>query len=302
MKWLNYHHFLYFWMVVREGGIQPAAKRLRLTHPTISAQIRQFEESLGEDLFDRTQRKLQLTETGRMAYQYAEEIFGLGQEFLNAVEHRPSDRPVRLVVGTTGAIPKTVVRRLLAPALELDERIRLVCREDEHDRLLGLLAVHELDVVLSDVPLSPTSGVKAFNHLLGECGTTFFASAPLKAKLSGRFPRCLDGAPFLAPLPTTSLGRALTQWLETEELRPQIVAEVQDSALIKAFGRDGLGVFCLPSVVEEEVRKRYGGRVLGRTDQIRERFYAISPERRVNNPAVAAICETARERIFTGRI
>lgn len=298
MKWLNYHHFLYFWMVVREGGIQPAAKRLRLTHPTISAQIRQLEEHLGEDLFDRTQRKLQLTEVGRMAFQYADEIFGLGQEFMDALENRPTGRPLRLVVGTTGAIPKTVVRRLLEPALALDERVRIVCREDEHDRLLGLLAVHDLDVVLSDVPLSPTSGVKAFNHLLGECGTTFFASAPLKARLTGRFPRCLDGAPFLAPLPTTSLGRALTQWLESEDLRPEIVAEVQDSALIKALGRDGIGAFCLPSVVEDEVRKVYGGRVLGRTEGIRERFFAISPERRVVNPAVAAICETARQQIF----
>ena len=298
MRWLNYHHFLYFWLVVREGGIQPAAKRLRLTHPTVSAQIRNLEEALGEPLFDRSQRRLRLTEFGRMAYQYADEIFRLGEEFLDAIDQRPTGRPLEVVVGSTGAIPKTVVRQLLAPALELDERVRVISREDEHDRLLGLLAAHELDVVLSDIPLSPTSGVKAFNHVLGECGTTFFAAPSLKTKLRGRFPACLDGAPFLAPLPSTSLGRGLAQWLESQGVRPEIVAQVQDSALIKAMGRDGLGVFCLPSVVESEVRSFYHGRVLGRTHAIKERFYAISPERRVKNPAVAAICETARETVF----
>jgi LysR family transcriptional activator of nhaA len=298
MRWLNYHHYLYFWMVVREGGIQPAAKRLRLSHPTVSAQIRQFEESLGQALFDRSKRRLRLTETGRIAYEYADEIFKLGQEFLDVLDQRPTGRPIQLVVGATAAIPKAVVRRLLSPALELDERVRVVCREDEHDRLLGLLAVHEVDVVLSDVPLSPTSGVSAFNHLLGECGATFFASEALKQDLRGRFPRCLDGAPFLAPLSSSSLGRALVQWFEEQDLRPEIVAEVQDSALIKALGRDGVGAFCLPSIVEREVRTNYGGRILGRTAEVRERFFAISPERRVKNPAVAAICETAREKIF----
>lgn len=298
MRWLNYHHFLYFWLVVKEGGIQPAAKRLRLTHPTVSAQIRDLEESLGEALFDRSQRRLRLTEFGRMAYRYADQIFMLGEEFLDAIEQRPTGRPLHVVVGSTGAIPKTVVRQLLAPALDLGERVRVVSREDEHDRLLGLLAVRELDVVLSDIPLSPTSGVKAFNHLLGECGATFFASADVRTKLRGRFPGCLDGAPLLAPLPSSSLGRALAQWLEAQGVQPEIVAEVQDSALIKALGRDGLGVFCLPSVVEAEVRSHYGAGILGRTDAIRERFYAISPERRVKNPAVAAICETARQRVF----
>lgn len=299
MKWLNYHHFLYFWMVVREGGIQPAAKRLRLTHPTISAQIRQLEAQLGEELFDRSRRSLTLTEVGRLAYQYADEIFQLGHEFMDSLEHRSTrGRQAKLVVGATGAIPKTIIKKLLEPALELEKKVHLICREDEHDRLLGLLATHELDVVLSDMPLAPSSGVKAFNHLLGEAGMTFFAAPTLKRRFKGSFPKCLNNAPFIAPLPGSAMGRLLTQWFEQQDIRPEIVAEVQDSALIKALGQDGVGAFCLPSPTESDVKKRYRVKVLGRTEEIKERFYAISPERRLRNPAVVAICEGARARLF----
>lgn len=295
MQWLNYHHLLYFWMVVREGGIQPAAKRLRLTHPTISAQLRQLEESLGEDLFDRSGRNLRLTEAGRLAYQYADEIFSLGQEFLEAVQNGPvGHRPLRLTVGATGSLPKMVVRHLLSPVFNFDQKVRLTCREDEHERLLALLATHELDVVFSDSPLAPTSGIKAFNHLLGESGITFFASPDLKKKLKGAFPQCLKGVPFLAPLPNTALGRGLSRWFDKNDARPDTVAEIQDSALTKALGQDGIGAFCLPTVVEERVCKQYRVRVLGRTRDLTERFYAISPERRLRNPAVVAICEAAR--------
>ena len=295
MKWLNYHHLLYFWMVVREGGIQPAARRLRLTHPTISAQLKQLEESLGEPLFDRSRRSLQLTEAGRLAYQYADEIFSLGQEFMEAVQNgAASQRSLRLTVGATGSLPKVVVRQLLAPVFDIDQRVRLTCREDEHDRLLALLATHEIDVVFSDAPLSATSGIKAFNHVLGESGITFFASKTLKKQMTGAFPACMKGAPFLAPLPNTPLGRAVSRWMDEHDARPEIVAEIQDSALIKALGQDSIGLFCLPTVVEKEVRRQYSVQVLGRTRDIRERFYAISPERRLRNPAVVAICAAAR--------
>ena len=295
MKWLNYHHLLYFWMVVREGGIQPAAKALRLTHPTISAQLRQLEDALGAPLFDRSRRSLQLTETGHIAYRYADEIFSLGQEFLDAVDNGATPhRPLRLTVGATGSLPKIVVRQLLAPVFDIEQPVRLTCREDEHERLLALLATHELDVVFSDAPLSATSGIKAFNHILGESGITFFASSGMKKTLKGKFPACLKNAPFLAPLPNTPLSRALSSWFDEQDARPEIVAEIQDSALVKALGQDGIGFFCLPTAVEAQARQQSRVQVIGRTREIRERFYAISPERRLRNPAVVAICEAAR--------
>lgn len=297
--WLNYHHFLYFWMAVREGGIQAASRKLRLAHPTVSVQIKQLEESLGTPLFDRSRRKLELTESGELAYRYADEIFSLGREFLDALAGQPVGRAVRLAVGTSDVMPKLIVRTLLDPALHLDTPVKLICTEDRFDRLLGELATHRLDVVLADAPCPPGTGVKAFNHLLGECGVTFFAAKKLAGKLRPKFPASLDGAPMLMPSGSTALGRGVTQWLEAEGLRPELVAEFDDSALMKAFGQNGLGVFPLPSVTEEDVKRQYGAQVVGRVEAIRARFYAISPERRLKNPAVLAICETAREELFS---
>ena len=301
MQWLNYHHLLYFWMAAREGGIQAAARRLRLAHPTVSVQIKQLEESLGSPLFDRSHRKLELTETGRIAFRYADEIFTLGAELLDVLRGQPAGRPARLSVGISDVMPKLVVRNLLEPALRLETPVRLGCIEDRFDRLLGELATHSVDVVLSDTPCPPTSGVKAFNHLLGECGITFFAHRSLAPKLRRRFPRSLDGAPMLLPAGNTSVGRAVVQWCETHELRPEVVAEFDDSALMKTFGQDGFGVFPTTSVVEAEVKRQYGVQVVGRTSEIRARFYAISPERRLKNAAVSAICEAARAELFGDR-
>lgn len=278
--------------------IQAASRKLRLAHPTVSVQIKQLEENLGEKLFDRSHRKLELTEAGQIAYRYAEEIFSLGQEFLGALKGQPLGRRARLAVGLSDAMPKLVVRNLLDPALRLATPVRLVCSEDRYDRLLGELAVHRLDVVLADTPVTATSGVKAFNHLLGECGVTFFSERRLASKIRPGFPRSLNGAPMLAAASTTSLGRAVAQWCEKNDLRPEIVAEFDDSALMKTFGQDGVGVFCSPSVVETEVKRQYGVQVVGHADDIRQRFYAISPERRLKNPAVVAICETARQEAF----
>lgn len=297
--WLNYHHFMYFWLTVREGGIQAASRRLRLAHPTVSVQLKRFEEALGTPLFDRSRRKLELTESGELAYRYAEEIFALGQEFLEALEGQPASRPIRLSVGTSDVMPKLIVRSLLDPALRLETPVRLTCTEDRFDRLLGALATHQLDVVLADTPCPPGSGVKAFNHLLGECGVTFFGAPKLAARYRKGFPDSLGGAPFLQPASDTALGRGVTQWCESHGLRPQVVAEFDDSALMKAFGQNGLGIFPLPSVTEDDVTRQYGAQVLGRTEEIRARFFAISPERRLKNPAVVAICETAREELFS---
>lgn len=294
MEWLNYHHLLYFWVVAREGGLMPASRVLHLAHPTLSGQIRQLEESLGEQLFDRSGRRLVLTDMGRTVFRYADEIFSLGRELMDVVKARPTGRPVRLTVGIADVVPKLVARQLLDPALHLDEPVRLVCYEDRYDRLLASLALHELDVILTDAPVAPGSNVRAYSRLLGECGLTFFAAPELHRQCRGKFPKCLDGAPFLLPTDTTVLRRSLEQWFDTQAVRPEIVAEIEDSALLKVFGQDGIGVFALPSVVEEHVVRQYGVEVVGRIEDVRERFYAISGERRLKNPAVVAICESAK--------
>lgn len=296
--WLNYHHYLYFWMVVREGGIQAASKKLRLAHPTVSVQIKRLEESLGHELFDRSRRKLELTEAGQLAYRYADQIFSLGQEFLDELSGQASASSVRLAVGASEVMPKLIVRTLLDPALHLETPVRLTCTEDRFDRLLGELAMHRLDVVLADTPCPPGSGVRAFNHLLGECGVAFFGVRKLASKFRQKFPESLDGAPMLLPAGDTALGRGVRQWLERRAIRPDVVAEFTDSALMKAFGQSGLGVFPLPAVTEEDVKRQYQAEKIGETDQIQARFYAISSERRLRNPAVVAICESAREELF----
>ena len=294
MEWLNYHHLLYFWVVAREGGLTPASRVLRLAHPTLSGQIRQLEDNLGEKLFDRSGRRLVLTDMGRTVFRYADEIFSLGREMMDAVKGRPTGRPVRLAVGIADVLPKLVARQLLEPALRLAEPVRLACFEDRYDRLLASLAMHELDVILTDAPVVPGSNVRAYSRLLGECGLTFFASPALHQTCKGRFPKCLDRAPFLMPTETTVLRRNLEQWFETHGVHPEIVAEFEDSALLKVFGQDGVGVFAAPSVVEESIKKQHDVEVVGRTDEIRERFYAISGERKLKNPAVVAIYESAR--------
>lgn len=302
MEWLNYHHFLYFWMVAREGSIARAGKELRLAEPTISGQIRRLEEVLGEKLFRREGRRLVLTEVGRVAFRYADEIFPLGREFLETVRGHGTGRPLRLVIGVTDALPKAIVHRLLEPALRLGEPVCLICREDRSlEGFLAELAVHGLDLVLADAPAGPELPVRLFSHLLGECGTSFFASGRAAAGLRKKFPASLDGAPFLLPGRNAALRRTLEGWFETQKLRPRIVGEIDDSALVKVFGEVGLGVFAGPSAIEAEVLKRYRLRVIGRVGTLRQRFYAISAERRLSHPAVVAIADAARKVIFRGK-
>lgn len=298
---LNFHHLQLFWLVAREGGVVRAAERLRLAPPTVSAQVRSLERALGEKLFEKQGRRLVLTEVGRVAFGHAEEIFALGQELVDSVKGRPGVGPLRLVVGVGQSLPKLVARRLMEPALELAKslgKIRLVCVEDRADRLLAELAAHQLDLVLSDAPVPPGSAVRAYNHLLGECGVSVFATRALAARYRRGFPRSLDGAPMLLPTENTSLRRSLEPWFERQGVRPSITGEFEDGALLKAFGGDGLGLFPTPSAVEDDVRSQYGVELVGRIDEVRERFYALSVERRIKNPAVLAICETARTRMF----
>ena len=298
MEWLNYHHLLYFWVVACHGSVTRAAAELRLAQSTVSTQLRTLEEVLGEKLFARTGRRLVLTDVGRLVFRYADEIFGLGRELLETVKGRPTGQPMRLTVGIADAVPKLIAYRLLRPALAVAEPVRIICREDKPDRLLAQLAVHGLDLVLSDAPIGPTTKVRAFNHLLGECGVTFFAAPALARTCRRGFPRSLGGAPMLLPTDNTALRRSLDDWFESEDIRPRVASEFEDSALLMAFGQAGMGLFPAPSAIERQVRSQYGVVVVGRLDTVRERFYAISGERRLKHPAVVAISEAARQRVF----
>jgi LysR family transcriptional activator of nhaA len=297
MEWLNYHHLFYFWVAAREGSITRAAAELRLAQPTVSAQIRMLEDALGEPLFRREGRRLVLTDVGQLARRYADEIFTLGREFRDAVRGRPTGRPLRFAVGLANAVPKLVGYRLLKPAL--GPGVHLVCVEDTRERLFAELALHNLDLVLSDLPLDPSAQIRAFNHVLGECDVGIFASPRLAKRLRRGFPRSLDGAPFMLPREHGPLRRGLERWFDTVEVRPAIVGEVDDSALIKVLGQGGVGLFAAPSVIHREICRQYDVERVGRVPAVRERFYAISAERRLKHPAVIAITESARRELFS---
>jgi LysR family transcriptional activator of nhaA len=302
MEWLNYHHLLYFWAVAREGGVTRASEQLRLAQPTISGQLKALEEALGEKLFERTGRRLVLTDVGRVVYRYADEIFSLGRELQDTLKGRPTGRPVRFTVGVADAVPKLVAYRLLRPALTLPEPVHVVCREDKPDRLLAELSVHSLDLVLSDAPASPAVKVKAYSHLLGETVVAFFGSDALAARHRKGFPRSLEGAPVLLPTEGSSLRRSLEQWFDAEGLRPRVVGEIEDSALLKVFGQAGTGLFPAPVAIEAEIRAQFGVKVAGRVETVKERFYALSAERKLKHPAVVAIREAARSQLFGERV
>lgn len=298
VEWLNYHHLLYFWTVAKEGSIARATAELRLAQPTISGQIRVLEESLGEKLFQRSGRNLVLTDVGRVVFRYADEIFSLGRELRDVLKSGSSARPLRLLVGVADVVPKLVAYRLLEPALRLTEPIQIVCREDRPDRLLAELAIHNLDIVLSDAPVEPSLRIRAFSHLLGECGVVFFATQALASTYRRGFPRSLNGAPLLLPTENTALRHSLDRWFVSKGIRPRIVGEFEDSALLNVFGQTGMGIFLAPSIIEAEVRRQYQVEVIGRMEGVKERFYTISVERKLKHPAVVAISEAARKKLF----
>ncbi len=299
--WLNYHHLLYFFTVAREGGVARAAKRLHLSQSAVSAQLRTFQRNLGQTLLQRDGRGVALTEMGRVAYRYAEEIFGLGRELGDAMRGRPTGTPSQLIVGVADVIPKLVAYELLSPALALPEPVQLICREDRPERLLAELALHNLDVVLSDGPIGPGVNVRAFNHLLGECGTVVVGAPALARRFRPGFPGSLDQAPLLMPAAGTVLRRSLDGWLDQHGLRPHVAGEFEDSALIKTFAQAGAGLTLVPEVIEAEVARQYQLRRVGRLTEVRERYYAISVERRLRHPAVVAISHAARNQLFQAR-
>lgn len=298
LDWLNYHHLLYFWMVAREGGISPASKKLHLAQPTLSNQIRKLEKAIGTSLFDRIGRSLVLTDTGQTVFRYADEIFALGRELTDTLKGLPGKDTVQLTVGVPDVLPKLVVYELLKPALNLQDKVQLVCYEGKLNDLLAELALHRLDIVLADSPLTPATHVKAFNHLLGESGVTIFAKASLAQKYRRGFPESLHGAPMLLPTHNTTLRRALEQWFDENDVRPLVVHEFEDSAVMKVFGQHGEGLFASPTAIEDEICRQYRVRPVGHLEEVTERFYAISVERRLKHPAVVKISEAARTTLF----
>lgn len=298
MEWLNYHHLLYFWTVAREGTIARAAVKLRLAQPTISAQIHTLEEQLNEKLFQRQGRLLVLTEMGQVVYRYAEEIFSLGRELLDVVKNRPTGRTLTLSVGISDVVPKLIAYRLMEPALAIPQQLRLVCEEDSQDNLLARLALHQLDIVISDAPVAPHVRIRAFNHRLGDTGISFLAAPKIAARHKKDFPKSLHGAPMLLPARENAQRRALDGWLEDQGIRPVIMGEFEDNALLNVFGQAGVGVFTAPTAIEAEMETQFGVRVIGRTTQVRESLYAITIERRLKHPGVAAICKAPLKELF----
>lgn len=300
MQDLNFQHLYYFWMIVREGTVTAASRRVHRSQPTLTAQIRALEEQLGESLFERQGRHLVPTAFGETVYRYADEIFSLGGELLDAVRGRTSEMRQRLNVGVSDVLPKLVAHKLLVPAMTMGFPVQLICTEGSPRELLGRLAVHELDLVLTDAPIGSDVHVRAFNHPLGECGVSIFGDRALVRRLRSGFPESLDGAPFLLPIEGSVLRRGLQRWFDTLNVRVDVVGEFADSALMKTFGQMGAGLMAGPTVIEEEICRQYDVEVVGRTEDVRERFYAISVERKVTHPAVLAVTEQARAEMFGG--
>jgi LysR family transcriptional activator of nhaA len=298
MARLNYHHLRVFWTAAREGGVTRASEKLHVSQPTITTQIRALEQALGQKLFARSGRRLVLTEFGRSAYRYADEIVGLGEELMDRMKGGSPGREVRLTVGVADVLPKLIAYRILEPALRLAEPIRLEGIEGTPERLLAELAVFGLDVVLADAPVGPTVRVRAHNHLLGECAVSLFGADKLARRYRRGFPRSLDGAPFLLPRRHSALRLGLDDWFEREKVRPHIVGEFDDSALLNALGQAGVGLFPAPAPIAAEVCRQYGVRSLGTLESVRQRFYAVTVDRKLKHPAVIAICETARRELF----
>ncbi len=297
---LNYRQLHYFWAVAKAGSIIRASERLHLTPQTLSGQISLLEETLGVALFLRVGRRLQLTETGRLTLSYADELFQIGNDLEEALRSRPEDRSIQFRVGVDDVVPKSIAYRLLTPAMLMTEPVRIVCRENKLVRLLVELAIHQLDLVLADRPMPPETNVKGYSHKLGDCGITFFAAPQLAAQLKGKWPRMLHAAPLLIPGENAAVRVTLMRWFDAHQIRPRIVGEFDDSALMHAFGQAGIGIFIAPSVIADEVQREHGVLVIGRTDEVTEQFYAISMERRLTHPAVVAINDTAHRKLFAG--
>lgn len=287
---LNFQHLYYFWIVAREGGISRASDALDLSASTISAQVTQLERTLEVKLFRRVGRNIRLTEVGHVAFRYAEEIFSLGSEMTHAIRGWHTEGPVLLQVGIADAVPKLVATRFLRPALEELPEVHLICREDRPDRLLAELALHHFDVLLLDAPLEAGPAVKAHSHLLAEWPLAFFGKPSLVAELAPDFPRSLEAAPVLLPTAGSTIRRQLDRFFEDREIRCRVVGEFEDSALVKSFSEAGAGFFAAPAALAEDLERQHGSALLGVLDDYAVSYFAVTVERRLEHPGVAAIC------------
>jgi len=295
VEFLNYHHLRYFWVVAKEGGLRKAAEKLHVSQPTISAQIAALEGVLGEKLFRRGGRALALTEAGEQVFIYAEEIFSIGQDLLNSIKQRPTSRPLRLRLGVADTLPKLVTYRIIEPIFRLPKPVQVSCWETSVSDMLVELASYRLDLVLADEPASSGVTTNVFNHFLGESGVTFCAEPRLAAKLRRGFPLSLHGAPALLPMSNTGLRRSLEKWFHGLSVRPRLVGEFYDPAFVNVLALHGLGFMAVPTIVAKEIVTRFGFRAIGRTDDCKQQFYAITPERKLTHPAVTAITSKAKE-------
>lgn len=300
MATLNFKHLRYFWMVAKTGSIARAAEQLHLTPQSISGQLSDFSQTLGAQLFRRSGRNLELTDAGRRILSYAEEIFTIGDELLDVLHDQTAKKTLPFRVGIADSLSKSVAYRLVEPALKLGEPVRLVCREGRLAPLLAELAIHRLDMIIADRPMPGNLNVRGYSHLLGESGLTVFGSPRLVKECGGTFPGMLDNAPFLLPGEDAAIRPKLIHWLEANSLRPHIVGEFDDSALIKAFGQAGAGLFVAPKAISEHLCEQYKVSVMGHIDTVIEQVYAITTERRLTHPAIVAISKTAREDVFKG--
>jgi LysR family transcriptional activator of nhaA len=296
---LNYKHLHYFWAVAHAGSIAKASERLHITPQTISGQLSMLEERMGVSLFERVGRGLTLTEVGKVTLQYADEIFELGQELRDVLRGAPTFGPTEFIVSAASAVPKTIVYKIVEPALALDSNMSLTCKEGPVEAILADLAVHKVDIVISDQPIPSEFSIKAFNHKLGGCGVTFFAAPKLAKKLKGTFPNNLNNAPMILLTSQYGIRKQFDLWAKEREIYPRVSGQFDDSALLKSFGESGMGIFFMPSIIADEVCKSFNVKIVGQTEDITNNFYAISAERKVRHPAVVAICEAARESLFT---
>lgn len=301
MHWLNYHHLLYFWTVAKEGSITAAAEKLYVSQPTVSGQLRELERAVGARLYVKSGKELKLTDTGRMVFEYAEEIFTVGQELMNRLQGRAGERVSTFRIGIPDVMPKLIASRLIEPLFHGPEPLRVVCREAKLDQLLVDLAAHRLDVVLSDSQVGSQSSVRAFNHLLGACGIELLGAPALAKKYKPRFPESLTGAPLLLPTEGTVLGRVVSQWLQTTGVEPDVKAEIEDSALLKLLASRGLGLVPVATAVVPDAIKQYGLSSLGALTDARLEFFAITVERKVTHPAVRIVCDSAASDLFSNK-
>ena len=298
MNSLNYKHLRYFWMVARTGSIVKASEQLYLTPQSISGQLTELASVLGVDLFRRVGRNLEITEAGRQVLSYADEIFSIGDELLEAIHDQRIKKSIPLKVGIADSVSKYVAYRLLEPALKLAEPIRLICREGRLVPLLSELSVHRLDLIIADRPMPTHLNVRGFNHLLGESGLTVFGANSLVENLIGDFPKCLNQAPFLLPGDDAATRPQLEQWLDNNNLHPMIRGEFDDSALMKSFGQAGAGLFAAPSTNAAHICEQYNVNVVGHIETVVEQLYMISTERQLTHPAIIAITGKGSEGVF----